>query len=51
MYKFLTVDTKPFYNNAKSAVEKHTSSIARLKFLCQALFEGLTLCEVQVWPK
>ncbi len=37
VYKFLTLDLKPYYTAARNTVDKHTRSLARLKFLQQCL--------------
>ncbi len=51
VYKFLTLDLKPYYTVARNAVDKHTRSLARLKFLQQCLIENLALRELRYHPR
>ncbi len=51
VYKFLTVEIKPYYTAECNSVDKHTCSLARLKFLQQCLIENLALREIQYRPR
>ncbi len=51
VFKFLTLELKPYYTAARNAVDKHTKSLARLKFLQQCLIENLALRELRYRPR